>query len=168
MTMKRGLLILVLGLAACWAAFYCVYRMGTATPRALLQSPQPELAWLKHEFKLNDAEFQRIAALHAGYQPQCRVRCEQIDKLNDRLSAVLADAAHLTPELEKLLGERAQMRSTCQAEMLKHFFEVSRAMPPEQGRRYLAWAREHTCLSEAGMNHGPENRTAKATPVGHP
>lgn len=168
MTMKRGLLILVLGLAACWAAFCCVYRMGTATPRALLQSPQPELAWLKHEFKLNDAEFQRIAALHAGYQPQCRARCEQIDKLNDRLSSVLTDAAHLTPEIEKLLGERAQMRSACQAEMLKHFFEVSRAMPPEQGRRYLAWAREHTCLSEAGMNHGPENRTEKAPADRHP
>lgn len=44
MTMRRGLLILVLGLAACGAAFYCVYRMGTATPRALLQSPQPKLA----------------------------------------------------------------------------------------------------------------------------
>jgi hypothetical protein len=168
MTMKRGLLILVLGLAAGWAAFYCLYRMGTATPRALLQSPQPELAWLKHEFKLDDAEFQRIAALHAGYQPRCRARCEQIERLNDRLSAALTDAAHLTPELEKLLGERAQMRATCQAEMLKHFFEVSRAMPPEQGRRYLAWAREHTCLSEAGMDHGQENRTAKATPVGHP
>lgn len=168
MTMKRGLLILVLGLAACGAAFYCVYRMGTATPRALLQSPQPELAWLKHEFKLNDAEFERITALHAGYQPQCRARCEQIDRLNDRLSATLADAAQLTPELEQLLRERAQMRAACQAEMLRHFFEVSRAMPPEQGRRYLAWAREHTCLSEAGMEHGPEKGTTKATPAQHP
>lgn len=168
MTMKRGLLILVLGLAACAAAFYCVYRLGTTTPRALLQSPQPELAWLKHEFKMNEAEFQRAIALHAGYQPQCRARCEQIDRLNDQLSSKLADAVELTTEIEKLLGERAQMRSTCQAEMLKHFFAVSRTMPPEQGRRYLAWAREHTCLREQGMEHDRGSRTAKATPAQHP
>jgi hypothetical protein len=168
MTIKRGLFVLVLGLAACGAAFYCVYRMGTVVPRTLLQSPQPELAWLKHEFKLNDAEFQRIAALHAGYQPQCRERCEQIDRLNDQLSAKLAGAVQLSPEIERLLGERAQLRSTCQADMLKHFFEVSRTMPPEQGRRYLAWAREHTCLSEAGMDHGLENRTEKAPAARHP
>lgn len=30
-------------------------------------------------------------------------------------------------------------------------------MPPEQGRRYLAWARDNTCLSEQAMDHGADN-----------
>src|ERR1043165_4049934 len=137
--MKRGFLILALGVVGAIVAYCCVYRMGTATPRGMMESPHPELAWLKHEFNLGDAEFKRISELHAGYLPQCMERCRRIDKLNDKLSKALDGATHVTADLEALLRERAQMRATCQAEMLKHFFEVSRTMPPDQGKRYLAW-----------------------------
>jgi hypothetical protein len=37
--------------------------------------------------------------------------------------------------------------------MLKHFQEVSRAMPPEQGRRYLAWVQEQTVLRGQAMEN---------------
>ena len=90
-------------------------------------------------------------------------RCRRIDELNDKLSNTLATATQVTPEVEKLLGERAQMRASCQTDMLKHFFEVSRTMPPEQGKRYLAWVRENTCLREQAMDHGPDNHAEKAT-----
>ena len=142
--------------------------MGTAKPRAMMQSPQPELAWLKHEFNLGDAEFKRISELHAGYLPQCMERCRHIDELNDKLSNTLASATQVTPEIEKLLNDRAQMRATCQAEMLKHFFEVSRTMPPEQGKRYLAWARDNTCLREQAMDHGADSHAATTAPAQHP
>jgi hypothetical protein len=166
--MKRGLVILALGLVVAILAFCCVYLMGTATPRALMQSAQPELAWLKHQFNLGDAEFNRIAELHAGYLPQCMERCRRIDELNDKLSTTLATATQVTPEIEKLLSERAQMRATCQSEMLKHFFEVSRTMPPEQGKRYLAWARDNTCLRELAMDHGTDNHAATTKPAHQP
>ena len=55
--MRRGILILVLGVIGAAIAYGCFYLMGTATPRALMRSAQPELAWLKHEFSLSDAEF---------------------------------------------------------------------------------------------------------------
>ncbi len=166
--MKRGLLILSLGVVGAAVAYFCLYLMGTAKPRALMQSSQPELAWLKHEFNLGDAEFKRVSELHAGYLPQCMERCRRIDELNDKLSNTLASATQVTPELEKLLSERAQMRAACQAEMLKHFFEVSRAMPPEQGKRYLAWARDNTCLREQAMDHGADNHAVKTIPAQHP
>jgi hypothetical protein len=166
--MKRGLLILALGLVGAVVTFCCVYLMGTATPRALMQSSQPELAWLKHEFNLGDAEFKRISELHAGYLPQCRERCRRIDELNDKLSNALATATQVTPDIETVLKERAQIRATCQSEMLKHFFEVSRTMPPEQGKRYLAWARDNTCLREQAMDHGADNHAAKTAPDKHP
>jgi hypothetical protein len=166
--MKRGLLILALGLVGAVVAYCCVYLMGTAKPRAMMQSPQPELAWLKHEFNLGDAEFKRISELHAGYLPQCKERCLRIDELNNKLTEVLTSATQVTPEIEKLLNERAQMRATCQAEMLKHFFEVSRTMPPEQGKRYLAWARDNTCLREQAMDHGADNHAATTAPAQHP
>ena len=59
----------------------------------------------------------------------------------------------MTPAIEKLLADRARMRADCQTDMLKHFFEVSRTMPPEQGKRYLACVHKQTCLHELGMNH---------------
>jgi hypothetical protein len=164
--MRRGLLIMALGLVAALVAFVCSYLAGTATPRALLGSEEPELAWLKHEFNVSDAEFRRISDLHAQYLPQCRERCRQLDELNKSLARALAEASQLTPGLQKLLNERAQMRATCQAEMLKHFFEVSKSMPPEQGRRYLAWAQENTCLREEAMNHGP-SRSSETPAAGH-
>ena len=166
--MKRGLLILALGVAGAVVAYCCVYLMGTARPRAMMQSSQPELAWLKHEFNLGDAEFKRISELHAGYLPQCKERCLRIDELNNKLTEVLTSATQVTPEIEKLLNERAQMRATCQAEMLKHFFEVSRTMPTEQGKRYLAWARDNTCLREQAMDHGADNHAATTAPAQHP
>ncbi|HEX5400494.1 MAG TPA: hypothetical protein VFY06_15715, partial [Verrucomicrobiae bacterium] len=36
------------------------------------------------------------------------------------------------------LIELGELRAQCQAQMLQHFITVSQAMPPEQGRRYLA------------------------------
>jgi|SRR6185369_6561911 len=166
--MRRGLLILALGLVVAALAYCCVYLMGTATPRALMQSAQPELAWLKHEFNLSDAEFTRISQLHAGYLPRCKERCQRIDELNDTLSSTLAGATQVTPELEKLLSERAQIRASCQTEMLKHFFEVSRTMPPDQGKRYLAWVRNNTCLREQAMDHGTDKHGTRAAPAHHP
>ncbi|MCW5555513.1 MAG: hypothetical protein KIS67_25540 [Verrucomicrobiae bacterium] len=152
--MRRGLQILGLGVAVAALAYLCVYFAGTSRTRAMLDSPQPELAWLKQEFKLSDAEFARLSELHNGYLPKCAERCRQIAEANGRLEQVLRGASELTPEVRTLLSERARMRADCQAEMLAHFFEVSRAMPPEQGRRYLAWVQSQTCLQEPAMvNH---------------
>ena len=152
--MRRGILILALGLAGAAIAYCCFYLMGTATPRALLRSRQPELAWLKHESNLGDLEFARIVELHQAYLPQCKNRCQRIEELNSILEKAISATVQISPEIEKLLAERGQTRTECQTEMLKHFFEVSRTMPPAQGKRYLAWVLEQTGLREQTMNHG--------------
>jgi hypothetical protein len=95
-------------------------------------------------------------------------RCRRIDQLNDTLSNALATTTRVTQEIEMLLSERAQMRASCQAEMLKHFFEVSRTMPPEQGKRYLAWVCENTCLREQAMEHGTDNHAVTTAPAHQP
>jgi hypothetical protein len=151
--MRRGFTILAVGFVGALLAYGCLYLLGTATPRAWLRSNQPELTWLKHEFNLSDSQFARISQLHEGYLPQCKERCRQIEELNHKLMMAIGATTQMTPEIEKLLTDRAGMRSACQAEMLKHFFEVSRAMPPEQGKRYLAWVQAQTCLHEQTMNH---------------
>lgn len=161
--MKRGLLILMAGVAGMAVAYCGVYRLGTARHRAMMLTPSPELAWLRHEFNLGDAEFKRISEIHADYVPQCLESYRRIDELNDQLSSSLTGATQVTPELERLLAQRAQVRAACQAEMLKHVFDISRAMPPAEGKRYLAWARDNTCLREQPPDLGLNTRPAAST-----
>jgi hypothetical protein len=40
------------------------------------------------------------------------------------------------------MSELAALRAQCQAQMLQHFVTVSQAMPPDEGRRYLAKMKE--------------------------
>ena len=149
--MKKGGIILLLGVLLGGGAFTGFYYSGTTCCRGLMKEPQPELAWLKHEFGLSDTELARISDLHSAYLPQCAARCGRLEELNTRLNHLLAATNALTPEIQELLTERAKARSDCEAEMLRHFLEVSRTMPPEQGRRYLAWAEKQTVLRPQSM-----------------
>jgi len=149
--MKKSALILLLGLLVSTAAFSGFYYLGTASCREMMREPRPELAWLKKEFHLSDAEFTRISQMHDAYLPQCRERCLRIAQQDGRLQELLAAATNMTPEIQNLLAERAKTRADCEAEMLKHFLAVSRTMPPEQGRRYLAWVETQSCLRGQAM-----------------
>jgi len=153
--MKKGVLILLLGLAAAAVAYGCMYFGCTSCVRVLQHSDRPELAWLKDEFNLNDAEFKRVSELHAAYLPQCRGMCRKIDAQNAQLQKLLGSATNATPEMDAALVEAARLRSECQGMMLRHFFQVSQTMPPEQGRRYLAWVKEKAFLPDYGMNEKP-------------
>jgi len=150
--MKRALAIVLSGLVLAVAAYGGIYFASTARNRELLRSQMPELVWLKTEFKVSDAEFQRITELHAAYHSQCVERCRQIAQKNAEFKELLAKSGALTPEIETNLAEAAQIRLECQKAMLKHCLEVSRAMPSEEGKRYLAWVQEHTCLKGGGMD----------------
>jgi hypothetical protein len=149
--MKKSVTLLVLGLVIAALGFAGFYYLGTAHCRAMLRQPQPELAWLKDEFRLSDIELARITQLHEAYLPKCRERCRHIEEVSARLRELLARSASVTPEVQALLSQRARMRADCEAEMLEHFIAVSRTMPVEQGRRYLAWVQAQSSLHGQGM-----------------
>lgn len=153
--MKRGVLILLLGLFTTVAAFACVYLVCIAPTRSLQRSERPELAWLKEEFNLGDAEFKRISELHAAYLPECQERCRQIDAQDEQLRMLIATATNVTPEINSALSEAARLRAECQRMMLEHFFQVGQTMPPEQGSRYLAWVKEKAFHPTYGMTGQP-------------
>jgi len=151
--MKRTILIVILGLVMAGASYCGFYFLASAAQRDLMESPTPELAWLRKQFNLSDTEFKRVSELHSAYRPDCEERCRRIAAKNAELKALLGQTNTLTPEIEKKLAEAAQLRLECQRAMLQHFIEVSRTMPPEQGKRYLAWVQERTFLSDYGMRH---------------
>ena len=109
--MKRGLLILVFGLIAAAAAYGCIYFACTALARNMQRTARPELAWLKDEFNLNDAEFKRVSDLHAAYLPQCQEMCRKIDTQNVAVQKLIAGATNVTPEIESALAEASRLRA---------------------------------------------------------
>jgi Heavy-metal resistance len=149
--MKKSGVILLLGLAFALAAYCGGYFASTAKPRAMLHSDAPELAWLKEEFNLSDAEFKRISDLHDAYLPGCMERCQRIEAKNKELKAIVAQSGAMTPEVERKLAEAAAIRLECEKAMLSHFLAVSKAMPPEQGKRYLSWIEQQTFMGEERM-----------------
>jgi hypothetical protein len=70
---------------------------------------------------------------------------------NDSTPNLLAEATALTPEIERALTDTWRLRSECQTMMLGHFFQVSQTMPPEQGKRYLAWVKRKVFLPDYDM-----------------
>ena len=88
--MRRPALILVAGMAAAVLAYAGVYYSRTADCCHKTQGGAPELAWLKQEFGLGDAEFKRIAEMHDSYLSGCAERCHRIDLKNQEVARLLA------------------------------------------------------------------------------
>ena len=145
--MNRSLIILLGALALGAALFAGSYFVSQRATVMCCVNPADDLSWLKSEFHLSDAEMAHIRELHEGYQPKCAEICAQIATAKRELSALVGNGTHLTAEAQAKLNEIAALRSECQSNMLQHFVAVSQAMPPEQGRRYLAEMKRLT-LSE--------------------
>jgi len=122
-----------------WWPYSCIYFVCTSVRAQLQQSEKPELAWLKEEFKLSDAEFQARGRASRRLPSTMPGDVREIDSRNAKLEALLSEATnHDTGDHRRPHREFAAALE-CQAMMLRHFFEVSQTMPPVQGRRYLAW-----------------------------
>jgi hypothetical protein len=136
---RRHWIILFGGLALALVAFGAAYRASSSKCCSMMSSKTPELSWLQAEFHLSDAELVRVETLHESYLTACADRCRRIDAKNAELEKLLSTTNAVTPEIEKALLEAAQLRVECQKAMLQHFYEISRTMPPDQGKRYLDW-----------------------------
>jgi len=142
--MRRSVFIIVAVALATAAIFLAAFHLGGRLCRAHLAKTTDDLDWLRLEFRLSDAELARIRQLHEGYLPKCRSYCARIAAKKGELQALLDGGTNVSGEIEQKLGDIVALRAQCQAEMLRHFTEVSHAMPPEQGRRYLAEMRRLT------------------------
>ena len=135
--MNRPLVILLGALVLGAAIFTGSYFAGQRAC-ANMMGDKDDLSWLQNEFHLGSAEMARVRQLHEGYLPQCMKMCAKIAAKKDEIAAALANGTNVTAEVQMKLTELGELRAQCQAQMLQHFVDVSRAMPPEEGRRYLA------------------------------
>jgi hypothetical protein len=136
--MNRSLIILLGALALGAAVFAGSYFTAQRATVMCCVQPADDLNWLRTEFHLSDAEMAHIRELHEGYLPKCGEMCAKTAAKKRELDSVLGNGTNLTAEAQTKINEVAALRAQCQAQMLQHFISVSQAMPPEQGKRYLA------------------------------
>ena len=136
--MQRSPVILIGVLAVAGAVFAGAFFISQRICVARMTNPADDLDWLRQEFHLNDGEVARVRKLHDGYLPKCGEMCARIAAKKQEVKATLAGGTNVSADVEKRMLELCELRAQCQLQMLRHFAEVSQAMPPEQGRRYLA------------------------------
>lgn len=135
---RRSLNIVLLALLASATLLAGSYLIAQRWCVRQVASAADDLDWLRQEFRLSEAEMARVRELHDGYMPTCLEMCRQIAAKKSELETALVGATNFTTAAEKKLAELGALRAQCQTQMLRHFVAVSQAMPPEQGRRYLA------------------------------
>jgi len=157
--MNRSLVILIGALALGAAIFAGSFFCARHTTMSCCEQPADDLNWLRLEFHLSDADMARIRELHEGYLPKCAELCAKIAAAKRELETIVGTGTNLTAEAQAKLDEIAGLRAQCQAQMLEHFVAVSRAMPPEQGRRYLAEMKKLTLGEHEQMEHSMSGET---------
>ena len=122
--MKNLLVTIGLILAVCATSFCAFYTICADTPPWRRAASEGDaLAWLRTEFKLNDAQFAAIKRLHDDYGQVCADHCAAI---------VAAEKRGASTE------ERAALEQQCVATMTAHFRQVAAMMTAGEGERYLA------------------------------
>jgi hypothetical protein len=142
--MNRSLVILVGALALGAAVFAGSFFTARHATVICCAKPADDLSWLRTEFHLSDAEMAHVRELHEGYLPKCAEYCAKIAAKKNELDAALGNGTNITAAAQQKMNELAALRAQCQAQMLQHFVAVSQAMPPEEGRRYLAQMKQLT------------------------
>ena len=156
--MKRAWSTLATAVLIGVAAFGCAFFLSQRLSRTVPGSRADDLDWLRQEFNLSDSDLAKVRTLHDGYLPQCGEMCRQIAAKKRELEQALTGATNLSATAEARLVELHTLRARCQSQMLQHFIAVSQAMPPEQGRRYLAEMQRltlgfHEQIEQSMSNH---------------
>ena len=162
----RSLVILLGALALAAGVFAGSYFISQRTCAATMTRSADDLSWLRDEFHLSDAEMARVRQLHEGYLPQCAKMCALIAAKETEVQTALGDGipqGGITAEARKKLTELGELRAQCQAQMIQHFVNVSQAMPPAEGQRYLDEMKKITL----GSHEEIESRMAGSEHAGH-
>ena len=140
--MKRGLIILLLAVAASTAAFFmtrsqcqCGTRLDATSHDG--ETMLPELEWLHQELKLDDAQFEKVKAQHLAYKPTCEALCMKVMAARKKLGHLAAQGNLSSPEFDAALQEQAAVHVECQKALLRHLHQTAGLMSESQARKYL-------------------------------
>jgi hypothetical protein len=111
-----------------------------ATRESLRPREHPQqvgLRWLKDEYHLDDATFEKVSMLHRDYFRQCDKMCRQIDEADRPLLWRARGQKRLPEEIATQLARDQSVCADCEKAATAHLQQVAALMPAEQGRRFL-------------------------------
>lgn len=150
--MRRPLLLLL----ALFAVGALVFQTSQTTVVSCCGSEDAdELAWVRDEFKLDDAALAKVRQVHTSYRMNCSRMSEQVASKKQLVYQATMASTNVSAELQRELAEAEALRLESQKQMLNHFYEVSQAMPPEQGRRYLSEMCQTMLFEPSLADHHP-------------
>jgi hypothetical protein len=140
--MKRGPWIILAALLAAIVGFVITQRsccdvVMTNTAPHDGSSRLPELEWLRHEFKLTDAQFAKVSELHLAYRPTCEDLCMKVMASQKKIKTLVSGGTQVSPELTAALQEQAGLHMECQTALLTHLYQTAACLSPEQAHGYL-------------------------------
>ncbi len=95
------------------------------------------LRWLKEEYQLDDATFERVSQLHSDYFAQCTQMCRKLGEA-DRPLLWRKRQRHRQPDdLEDRLAREQALCAECEQAATEHLRQVAELLPPGQGERFL-------------------------------
>jgi hypothetical protein len=121
--MRNFLITLGVVVAACALAFGVFFALNDDAALRRAARDNDAMAWLRAEFRLDDAQFAAIKKLHDDYGAVCGEHCAAIMDARERKAPA---------------AEVARLEKVCVDAMSGHFKRVAALMPAEQGERYLA------------------------------
>ena len=149
--MKKGLLIILLAVAAAAGGYRTYFRCATMPVQSMLTQPGGEMEWLRREYRLTDAQFARVKQVHGEYAPSCDAMCARIAKANAHLNELIQANSTLTPEVQVAFEQCAAVQADCRRALLAHIYAVSAEMSPADGARYLEMMKSR--VIEPGVDH---------------
>jgi hypothetical protein len=96
------------------------------------------MAWLKHEYQLDDATFEKVTAAHRAYFRACEKRCNELDELSSHFLSQLKTDTTPKSDLDAVHLLQENHCTDCRLAMIAHVHEVAALMPPDVGRRFIA------------------------------
>lgn len=136
--MKRTFLTLVVGLAAGIASysFYCRFNEPTST-----DSLEGQLAWMKSELQLTDAQFARIQELHRASHPQLQAMATQVSLMQVEFAEFeqtrrTADRVDFV-EFARFVESRRNLNQACLDSTRRLVLASAEVMNPRQREQYL-------------------------------
>ena len=124
--------ILVTALAGTTALLVTLNRVkSTDDPR------EAGLRWLKSEYNLDDATFEKIRGLHESYFSKCENMCKQINAVDRPLLSRMKSVAHPATKEDSDWAKEQAVCTECEKNAEDHLRHVAALMPADQGKRFL-------------------------------
>jgi len=150
--MNRTFFILLLGLAVGAGAHFAYYRLHEPNADSL----DSQLAWMKTELKLNDAQFARIKELHQSSSPRLHALADQVAQLQNEFSAFekmrrTSDRVDFL-EFARFVDARRQINRECLDSTRKLVLATAEVMTPPQRQHYIRLIATAEPLAQSLLN----------------